>query len=90
MTAEHKREKTGHDRIGKDQHSFGVERGARDRFQRLFGFADRELAGNKAAYDPEKATVVDQAVLTYSGNTVFMAIGSTSGAMQNIFKEKFE
>ena len=42
------------------------------------------------AYDPEKATVVDQAVLTYSGNTVFMAIGSTSGAMQNIFKEKFE
>ena len=40
------------------------------------------------AYSPEKASVVDQAVLTYSGNYVFMAIGATSGAMQTIFKEK--
>ena len=42
------------------------------------------------AYSPEKASVVDQAVLTFTGNTVFMAIGSTSGAMQDIFKKNFE
>lgn len=42
------------------------------------------------AYSPEKAEVVDKAVLTFSENYVFMAIGSTSGAMQDIFKKNFE
>ena len=39
------------------------------------------------AYSPEKANIVDQAVLTYQDRYVFMAIGSTSGAMQDIFKK---
>ena len=38
------------------------------------------------AYDPEQASVVENAVVTYKDNYILLAIGSTSGAMQTVFK----
>ena len=38
------------------------------------------------AYDPAQAAVVENAVLTFQDRYVLMAIGSTAGAMQDIFK----
>ena len=44
--------------------------------------------GTFRAYSPEKASIVEGAVLTYSDKYVFLAITPTSGAMQDIFKSK--
>lgn len=39
-------------------------------------------------YDPEQASVVEGAVLTFQDRTVCLAIAPTSGAMQDVFKTK--
>ena len=44
--------------------------------------------GTFRQYSPEKASVVEGAVLTYSGKYVLLAITPTSGAMQDVFKSK--
>ncbi|MCR4605194.1 MAG: DUF4358 domain-containing protein [Eubacterium sp.] len=44
--------------------------------------------GTFRAYSPEKASVVEGAALTYQGRYVLLAITPTSGAMQDVFKEK--
>ncbi len=44
--------------------------------------------GTFRQYSPEKASVVEGAVLTYSDKYVLLAITPTSGAMQDVFKSK--
>ena len=44
--------------------------------------------GTFRQYNPDKAAVVEGAVLTYSDKYVLLAITPTSGAMQDIFKKK--
>ena len=44
--------------------------------------------GTFRQYSPEKASIVEGAVLTYSDKYVLLAITPTSGAMQDIFKSK--
>ena len=40
-------------------------------------------------YDPEQASIIEGATLTFQDRYVLLAIAPTSGAMQDIFKKKF-
>lgn len=61
--------------------------GVGDLMKALQAHIDSRL-GTFRQYSPEKASVVEGAVLTYSDKYVLLAITPTSGAMQDIFKKK--